>query len=81
MAAPTNEIPDGLPEELVEQSACDLMNTIEGFCRQSNLTPRDIVGCLEGVKFSMLRKWFRDVDADVEITIEDDDEGEAWKGA
>lgn len=77
MTTTPSEIPDDMPDDLVEQSACDLMKTIEGFCQQSNLTPRDIIGCLEGVKFLMLRKLFDG--ADVEIAIDDDDDGEAWK--
>lgn len=77
MAKPKPDpVPDRMPDDLVEQSACDLMNTIEGFCKQSNLSARDIVACLEGVKFSMMLTWFGKSSDD-----RDDDDGEEWKRA
>lgn len=54
------QTPDEMPRELHESEANDLMNTIQGFCNESTLPRVSIIGALEGVKFALLRNWFRE---------------------
>lgn len=57
---PFPDIPSEMPIELKRQKAAELMRTIENFCKESELEPIEIVGALEGVKFSLLKNWFQE---------------------
>lgn len=65
-----SNVPDAMPEDL-ESRRRSLIDTLEGFCGQSDLPRVEIVGCLEGVKYALLRKWFDEKD--------DQDDEEDWR--